>query len=102
VTDPNRTFEGTIKMVNTIISALGNVFAPVVKYFEVARTERALASLSDELLRDIGIERAQVAEIARSAASRDIPKEKPLGATLVVLHGKKSADRDQHDLPSAA
>lgn len=89
-------------MTNTIISALGNVFAPVVKYFEVARTERALASLSDELLRDIGIERAQVAEIARSAAQRDIPKEKPLGATLVVLHDKKAASDNEQDLPLAA
>lgn len=89
-------------MANTITSVLGNVFAPVVKYFEVARTERALYSLSDELLRDIGIERAQVAEIARSAASQDIPKEKPLGATLVVLNGKKAAANDQQDLPLAA
>lgn len=89
-------------MANTIISALGNVFAPVVKYFEAARTERALASLSDELLRDIGIERAQIAEIARSAASRNIPKEKPLGATLVVLNGKKAAANDQQELPIAA
>jgi uncharacterized protein YjiS (DUF1127 family) len=89
-------------MANTIISALGNIFEPVVKYFQAARTERALASLSDELLRDIGIERAQVAEIARSAASRDIPKEKPLGATLVVLHEKKAAANDQKDLQIAA
>lgn len=89
-------------MANTIISVLGNVFAPVVKYFEAARTERALSSLSDELLRDIGIERAQIAEIARSATSQDIPKEKPLGATLVVLHGKKAVANDQQDLPIAA
>jgi len=89
-------------MANTIVSALGKVFAPVVKYFEAARTQRALSSLSDELLRDIGIERAQIASIARSAAQQDIPKEKHLGATLVVLHGKKAAENNQQELPLAA
>lgn len=89
-------------MANTIVSALGAVFAPVVKYFEAARTERALASLSDELLRDIGIERAQIASISRSVARKDIPTEKPLGATLVVLDGKKAAAKDQQELPLAA
>lgn len=89
-------------MANTIVSALGTVFAPVVKYFEAARTQRALSSLSDELLRDIGIERAQIASIARSAATQDIPKEKPLGATLVALQGKKVTANDQQELPLAA
>lgn len=89
-------------MANPIVSALSSVFAPVVKYFEAARTERALSSLSDDLLRDIGIERAQVAEIARSAAQRNIPHEKPLGSTLVVLHGTKVAANDEHDMQLAA
>ena len=89
-------------MANPIKSILSSVFAPVVKYFEAARTERALSSLSDELLRDIGIERAQISEIAHSAAQSDIPHEKPLGATLVVLHGKKVAANDQNDLQLAA
>jgi uncharacterized protein YjiS (DUF1127 family) len=89
-------------MANTIPSALGAVFAPVSKYFEAARTQRALSSLSDELLRDIGIERAQIASIARSAAQQDIPKEKPLGATLVVLHGEKAVAKDKQELPLAA
>ena len=89
-------------MANTIVSALGTVFAPVVNYFNAVRTERALASLSDELLRDIGIERAQIASISKSAAAQDIPHEKPLGATLVVLHGDKPAANNQQELPLAA
>lgn len=89
-------------MAKTIVSALGAVFSPIVKYFEAARTERALSSLSDELLRDIGIERAQISSISRSAARKDIPQEKPLGATLVVLHGEKPVVDDQQELPRAA
>lgn len=89
-------------MANTIVSALGTVFAPVVKYFRITRTERTLSSLSDEMLRDIGIERAQIASISRSAAQQNIPKEKPLGATLVALHGEKAAANDQKELPLAA
>lgn len=89
-------------MANAIVSALGTIFTPVVKYFAASRTERALSSLSDELLRDIGIERAQIASISRSAAQQEIPKEKPLGATLVALHGEKATANDQKELPLAA
>lgn len=89
-------------MTNTIISALGTLFAPVAKYLKATRTERALSSLSDEMLRDIGIERAQIASISRSAAERDIPKATPIGATLVVLHGDKPTVHGQHGVKLAA
>lgn len=89
-------------MANTIASALGTVFAPVVNYFKAARTERALSSLSDELLRDIGIERAQISAISKSGSDHDIPKFTPIGATLVVLHADKPTINDQHEMKLAA
>lgn len=89
-------------MTNTIVSALGTVFEPVVKYFKAVQTEHALSALSDDLLRDIGIERAQISAIAKSAPENEVPKFNQIGATLVVLHADKPAVNDQHELKLAA
>lgn len=89
-------------MAITIVSALGAVFAPVANYLKAVRTERVLSSLSDTVLRDIGIERAQIASISRSAAERNISSVTALGSTLVVLPTDKPATQNLPDAKLAA
>lgn len=84
-----------------VIGMFKSAFAAIKSAFRARRTARTLDQLSDAVLADIGIERAQIASISRALA--DGTYTQPT-AEVTVLAPVEAAHKDdnQPELPLAA
>ncbi len=88
-----------------IVSGLKKLASKVQTYFRARATARTLENLSDSVLADIGIERAQIPSIARELrnGTYGVAAVTPI-ATIETL-GRKDADTaaaDPDEMPLAA
>jgi uncharacterized protein YjiS (DUF1127 family) len=83
-----------------------NAIGKAVKsYFRTARTARSLDMLSDAMLADIGIERAQIPSISRALANGTYVSATPAAPLTVTVPAQADAqthDEHQTELPLAA
>lgn len=86
-----------------ITGMLKSIFAPLKTVFRARRTARTLNGLSDSVLADIGLERAQIPSISRALA--DGTYVQPTAeVTVIEPLGEEKAGQDDHqpELPLAA
>lgn len=76
------------------------VFQPLKNAFRARRTARSLNGLSDAVLADIGIERAQIPSIAKALASGTFAQ--PTAEVTVIQPAVTEIDDRQPELPLAA
>jgi len=98
--------EAKIMRARVLGGMLSNAFAGIKAALRARKTARTLDQLSDAVLADIGIERAQIASISRALADGTYAPE-AAAATITVI-GRTDADSDvkhddnQPELPLAA
>ena len=71
VTEPmNHVAEGVYQAGSGITRMFASAVAAIHRQVQINRTVSALSSLSDHTLRDIGIDRSSIVEVARDLADR--------------------------------
>lgn len=87
-----------------IAKAISDIRSAIKAHFVAKRNERMLADLSDEILSDIGIERAQIPEIAKGLINGNFHPASNEAFVLAVFKPANRSVQSVHrdDLPLAA